>query len=241
MWGLVFRVGIMINRLCSTAALALAVLTAFAPAANAGMDVSTSHGSFGVNVISNGCTSPLPMDGPALEIKACVNKDHTLPIDLTSTQNIQFGGGGQASIVPSTVIDIPSGDTGFQYFKIQIEGNTIDKLVLNIDTVSNGFVDFTSDVACSGTCTDLAVSGNGSNWFTISGGPFTWVAFTTHGMSDVSIHGTDYPITGGVSDVEQIRLLPTGYVDTPEPLTLSLFGAGLAGALAIRRRKKKIA
>lgn len=47
-------------------------------------------------------------------------------------------------------------------------------------------------------------------------------------------------VTGGPSTTDTINISSPPEA-TPEPLTLSLFGAGLAGAVAMRRRKKKIA
>lgn len=43
-----------------------------------------------------------------------------------------------------------------------------------------------------------------------------------------------------LQDIKQVSLGVTGIpVFVPEPLTISIFGAGLAGAVALRRRKKK--
>lgn len=47
-------------------------------------------------------------------------------------------------------------------------------------------------------------------------------------------------VTGGPSTTDSIDISSPPEA-TPEPLTLSLVGAGLAGAVAMRRRKKKIA
>ena len=62
-----------------------------------------------------------------------------------------------------------------------------------------------------------------------------WLGETTGG--DGSGLGLD---TGGEEFLEAADFTAVGTVSAvPEPLTLSLFGAGLAGAIAMRRRKKK--
>jgi hypothetical protein len=53
----------------------------------------------------------------------------------------------------------------------------------------------------------------------------TWSTFNGHGLSNFDLFGIDPPPPSRV----------------PEPLTLSLFGAGLAGAAVLRRRKKNAA
>jgi len=69
----------------------------------------------------------------------------------------------------------------------------------------------------------------------MNGGPSSvWVDGFDHTTCPVS----DYP-TGRCSDTFDIVGTESGQV--PEPITLSLFGAGLAGAVAVRRRKKKAA
>ena len=55
------------------------------------------------------------------------------------------------------------------------------------------------------------------------------------GVSSSVVSGGAFSSTGAV------KITYTFSETVPEPITLSLFGAGLAGAAALRRRKKKIA
>lgn len=63
-------------------------------------------------------------------------------------------------------------------------------------------------------------------------------------FSNVSTNVSFLAETGAYQDVSSTFNMPSGFafvqsdINVPEPLTLSLFGAGLAGAFAMRRRKK---
>jgi hypothetical protein len=66
-------------------------------------------------------------------------------------------------------------------------------------------------------------------------GPFQRFSFTFDATQTFSL------IYFGGWDVPGFQYLDDVVVRTPEPITLSLFGAGLAGAVAMRRRKKSVA
>jgi hypothetical protein len=77
---------------------------------------------------------------------------------------------------------------------------------------------------------------NGVGYWDMNGGPSSaWenmLGYVTSDLSTTCADGGYYP-TGNCSSTFAITN------DIPEPLTLSLFGAGLAGAVSLRRRKPR--
>jgi hypothetical protein len=67
------------------------------------------------------------------------------------------------------------------------------------------------------------------------GGNFTFGGV----VSPITISGFDDPSIFGFTSGTPVAQLVLSTTSVPEPLTLSLFGAGLAGAIAMRRRKAK--
>ena len=230
-------------RQLALAAVATFALSGVAQAGITGINVSASGGAFGDNVISAACTAPI--NGPANTIQGCLNSDHNAQVNLTSTATITFAAGGQAKVVATS--------GAFDDLTVQLIGNTISELILNIETNANGQVDFLADGVFSNN--DWSLTGNGNNFFDITGvgGDFTTLQFTIHDMALVNIgtHKDPNFVPGSVDDVKQIRLAPTGFVpctepppicpgpqNIPEPITLSLFGAGLAATAVLRRRRR---
>lgn len=121
--------------------------------------------------------------------------------------------------------------------------NTADQYVyFDYNPVSNQFV--AADVnGYQGFFGELmgAIQGQGSSGFFLD--PLTNMAidgndgiFCTYGAGGGCNGNADYGFVGtyAVTDASTNEAVP-------EPLTLSIFGAGLAGAAALRRRKKKVA
>lgn len=201
--------------LCATAG----VMMMASVSANASIiSVTPTGGSVGDNVISANCADGV--NGPALTITGCLNGDHTSTgdVNFTSNENIQFDAGGQA-VVTDTNQD------GMNTLTVDPVSFTLGELIVNINANANGYVQFCDNISCYGTL--FSVSKSGSNFFDIKFNPnanfLTMNTFTTSaGTTAAKI----------IADTKQWRLS-----EVPEPLTVSLFSAGLLGAFSLARRR----
>jgi hypothetical protein len=105
-------------------------------------------------------------------------------------------------------------------------------ITINGQTLVSGGI-FQGDTLCCGT----GPTGNGNLWDIET---FDLTPFLVMGDNNLNIQlgpGVD----DAIADIATIIDLPAGDApptNVPEPLTLSVFGAGIAGAVALRRRKK---
>lgn len=177
------------------------------------------------------------------------------PVAVIVTNGVSGSAFGEA--IPSDPITLGSPDAGGNYgvyFVDDVAEQTLTQTVhllagsyeIGFDAYApqNGFNN-TNDATFSGT-----IAGVNLTNFSVHGqnDPTDWVHFS--GIADIGADG-DYLVTfdfkpGGnpASDVVVDRVYVVASdqgggtpIGTPEPLTLSLFGAGLAGLGAMRRRK----
>ena len=226
---------------CLAAPAALLIGLLMAGSANAALIVNTGNDNTDTdNVINNSCTGQI--DGPGNTVRGCLNTDSNQGVTFTSTDTIRFAAGGQAAITGAlNLATQPPNDTlPFGNLKVELDGETFIKLVLNIDAVSDGFVQFDDG---TNTSAKFALSGNGNNFFTITGGPFSFIHFVTF---DTAISAIEFDES---DTVKQVRIgaspppCPTcpdpGGDPIPEPGTLALMGVGMAAVgLAMRRRRR---
>jgi hypothetical protein len=189
--------------------------------------VSPTGGSTGDLVINNGCTNEVDTGST---ITGCLNGDHNSDVNFKSNEQIEFGSGGGQATVNAT-------DGLMQTVTIDPELFNLDELILNLFASDDGWAQFCDNNGCWGTL--LAVSGNGSNFFDITFSPtadfLTVNTFSdSGGTSPVQLIADTKQWRVGVADLTS----PPPPTSVPEPFTMSLFGAGLAGVVAMRRRKR---
>ena len=190
----------------------------FAGSASAALVVAYSPSNQDTeNVLSNACTPGTTIKGPATLVQGCLNQDNSTIVNFKSNENLRIKGG------QSTITAV---DGGFSQLSIFLdEANaTFAKLVLNIFSSVDGFVTFFGTPG--GSTGPLALSGNGSNFFTITGD-------AGEGFSSISFETTGSVVT----DLRQVRIGGVGSSEVPEPATLALMGAALLGFAASRKRK----
>jgi hypothetical protein len=124
----------------------------------------------------------------------------------------------------------------------QPDGLTFDPTTGMLYVASDGGGFYTLPTNLS-TATFTSIPGEVFDGIASSGNDLLFVIRNNGGLEyDLSTMTTveTSPFISGADDIAPLAGLGAPPTGVPEPLTLSLFGAGLAGAIAIRRRNKKV-
>jgi hypothetical protein len=188
----------------------------------------------------------VPFGDPSLssvdaQIEAALTSDASGPLSFsgpTLTSNVQTTTPSSNTVINSTTV----------FYYVAVGDDVFGPVTLNY--VSSNPLFYSNDVTCTGlditTPATTSTPGVGVPTGCTSTGPDL---FVVAGQTDVNIFDTN------VTDIDQTTtdtntVLTTQIYDivgipeasgptaVPEPITISIFGAGLVGAVAMRRRKK---
>jgi hypothetical protein len=172
------------------------------------------------NVLFNSCNAGVTINGPATLVAGCFNGIPAQQVRFTADENVLVSG-GQARV---DLVDA----NGYSQLRTEVVGQTFTSLILNItDLVAGATVVFTDGISVSSA---QALTTNGNNFFTITGGTFSFIQYTT------SVGGVQ---TDVVQDTRQVRIGGLSPVVTvPVPGSLALLGLGAFALGFVARRKK---
>lgn len=149
------------------------------------------------------------------------------------TQNVTAHSGNEFMIVNG---DPTSGVSVYDAMNIAVLPNTqyyFSAWVTSLSTPSPAILQFSINSAAINS--PLTISSNVGMWQELY---VPWFS-GTNTTADISLLNENTALQGNDFGLDDIALSTTTPVSVPEPITLSIFAAGLAGAGALRRRKRR--
>src|SRR5215204_6146962 len=203
----------------------LGIISVVAGVAKADIVVVTGVNNQGTdNVLLNPATNVLTVTG-------------TVGANNLATNFTSSSGSGLLTANPSgqATVSGGTGNTALTQITFGLANNdTFTRAVFNINASTGGSVqiDVTGiDLDGNTSHQTFVITANGQNFFTLT-------AINGQLITDISLTA----INGAVfQDVRQVRLGGSEIEPVPEPMTMLLFGTGLAGVAAKVRRRRKAA
>lgn len=176
------------------------------------------------NILFNG---PGTISGPALTVTGRTNQSDVL-VAFTSTENLITPASGQARV--------DAEDGAFTNLIVSLlNGGTFGDLIFNLNAVQGdtGTALITVHQLSGPDATFNLPVGNGENFLTI-------LATNGQRITSVEIDSSSGLDMVGIDDGRQFRISDVqGANNIPEPLPVSLIGAGLLGMLGMRRKARR--
>jgi hypothetical protein len=152
------------------------------------------------------------------------------------TKQVDFSISGIGAVTPVTGSFTISLDPSLAYFD-QTSGLVMHSLNLTVGSpVTFDYLPIGERLLIGGAQSgNNGITSGGYDFLIAFSQLFTTPQFVTMGY----FQGGDQPSIGAFSSPGVVGQVSAKDVDVPEPVTLSLFGAGFAGLIAARRRRKK--